>query len=184
MIRRLRPVLAAAALLPLAAAGGAPAAAEEPVVLARSMLEVLAPRSNDIVGVLIDSLDAEGEIHAANVSEDGWAAIEAALADLQAETARLRGPIQVVAEPGDTIFGEETSGLSAADVQAMIDADRAAFDYYVDLMLADFAEMEALIAARDAAGLWAIADVLDVKCNACHERFWYPDWQESDQPAP
>jgi hypothetical protein len=172
-------------LLSLAACGREPARADEPVVLARSMLEVLAPRTNDVNGVLIDALGADGEVDPALVLEDDWAAMDDAVSALLEETvALLERPIQVVAEPGREIFGEETSGLTAADVQAMIEADRASFDAYTQAFLDDVVRMRDSIAARDAATLWGIADKLDLKCEACHSRFWYPNWQEDALPPP
>jgi hypothetical protein len=147
------------------------------------MLEVLAPRTNDIAGVLIDSIDAAGEPVSATISDEGWSAMDAAAASLIAETDALRErPILVVAEPGRKIFGEETSGLTAADVHAMIEADRTTFDYYLDIMRADFVRMRDAIGTRDAATLWAVSWGVDAKCNACHEVFWYPDWEEEAQP--
>ncbi len=185
MDARARIFRPAAALLLLAASATGRAEAEEPVVLARTMLETLAPQSNEIVGVLIDSFGAEGTPDPANLSDEDWVALADALALLREETRVLRErPIQVVADASEKIFGEETSGLSAADVQAMIEADRESFDYYVDLMLADFDRMSDAIASRDPAALWNVAGVLDVKCNACHERFWYPNWQEDALPPP
>lgn len=185
MIPRLRLLAFAAALGSLAVLAPGPTRADEPVVLARSMLEVLAPQTNEIAGILIDALDAEGSSDPAKLSDEEWSAMEAAVERLREEAIALRDrPIQVVAAPQDKIFGEETSGLTAADVQAMIDANRADFDYYVDVMLGDFDRMGAAIAARDAAEVWEISAVLDVKCNACHERFWYPDWLEDATPPP
>jgi hypothetical protein len=184
MVAQRRLVPPVAALLLLAACAREPVGTAEPVVLARSMLEVLAPRTNEIVGVLIDNLDAQGEIDPAKLSEESWAAIEAALASVRAETIALRDrPIRVVAAPGDTIFGEDTGGLSAADVQALIEADRVGFNAYLDAMLADFQRMDGALAARDGATLWELAGALDVTCNACHSRFWYPEWDE-ETPRP
>lgn len=186
MMLRARRFLAAglAAILP-PLLPAARALAQEPVVLAPLMVEVLAPRTNDVVGVLIDALGPDGEIDPARLSDEDWAAVETALGVLREQTATMRGrPIRVVAAPGDAIFGEDGGGLSAADVQAMIDADRAGFDYFVGLMVEDIAQMERLAAARDARALWAVGDVLDVKCNACHERFWYPNWDEDAIPPP
>lgn len=185
MIARLRVVLLAAALTPPAALGAEPAQGQEPVVLARSMLEVWAPETNEVAGVLIDALDADGAPDPSRLSEEGWRTMAAAVERLREEASAIRTrPIQVVAHPDDKIFGEDTSGLTAADVQGLIDSDRDAFDYFVDLMRDDFDQMDAAIAARDAEALWAISAVLDVKCNACHERFWYPDWREDDVPPP
>jgi cytochrome c556 len=182
MVAKARLLSLVAALLVVACALQ-PVEAQEPVVLARSMLEVLAPRTNEIVGVLIDNLGADGEVDPASLSNEEWAAMAAAVASLQEETVALRSrPIQVVAAPGDKIFGEETSGLSAADVQAMIEADRADFDFYTDVFLADVVRMRDAIAARDAPTLWQVADEIDHKCEACHEQFWYPNWEETAQP--
>lgn len=180
MVFMARPLSFAAALLL-----GAPAAAQEPVVLARSMLEVLAPRTNDVVGVLIDNLGADGAVDPASLSAEEWAAMAQAIADLEVETvALLERPIRVVASPGDKIFGEDASGLSAADVQAMIDERRADFDFLTGAFLADVVRMREAVTARDAAALWAVADGVDLKCEACHEQFWYPNWQEDEQPPP
>jgi hypothetical protein len=174
--------LAAALATALVAAA---AAAQEPVVLARSMLEVLAPRTNEVVGVLIDNLGPDGAVDPAALSDQEWSAMAEAVAVLEDETtALLRRPIRVVAAPGDKIFGEETSGLSAADVQAMIDAGRADFDFLTGVFLADVVRMREAIAARDPDALWAVADRIDLKCEACHEQFWYPSWEETAQPPP
>lgn len=111
--------------------------------------------------------------------------MEAAVADLGAELIVLRDrPIEVVAAPGDKIFGEDTGGFSAARVQALIETDPAGFDFYVEVMLDDVVAMRGAIAARDAPMLWEVAGALDAKCNACHQRFWYPEWEEDVQTPP
>lgn len=181
--RRLLALVAALGALTVPATG--PARAQEPKVLARSMLDVIVQRTNEINGVLIDALDADGTPDPARMSDEGWAAMATAVERLRAEASALRSrPIQVVANPGDKIFGEETRGLTAAEVQVMIDANRAEFNVFVDALRSDYDRMDAAIAARDAQAAWAASQSIDGKCDACHERFWYPDWQEGAVPPP
>jgi cytochrome c556 len=178
MSARLRLALLAAAL----ACAAAPAAAQEPVVLAHAMVDVLAPKTNDIQGVLIDAMDAKGEVDSRKLSDRDWATMRAAVAALREEAAVLRDrPIHVVAQSTDKIFGEDRKGgLTAEQVQAGIDANRAAFNAHAAALLADFDRMAAAVDARNGAAMWELAQGLDHKCGACHDQFWYPDWQEDE----
>ena len=75
MAARLRLLAFAAALGSLAMLTPGLARAQEPIVLARSMLEVWAPQTNEVAGVLIDVLDAEGTPDPAKLTDEDWSQV-------------------------------------------------------------------------------------------------------------
>jgi hypothetical protein len=172
-----RTALAAAASLTLVACGqDAAQAPAEPVVLKEAMNEIVT-RQNDLVNVLIEALDDRGEVDPAKLTEERWATIAASTAALRQAGAALRdGEISVVAAPGETIEGEGTPGaLSAAEVQARIDADLDGFRAHAETLAGEFEALAAASEARDAGTLWNSVLDLDPLCAPCHTQYWYPE---------
>lgn len=176
----LRGFLAAATCLPLAACGGSVEEAGEPVVVAHLMEDVYESDSAAVINTLIAAFNNERQVDPANLTESDWTAMEAAVERLRDATIALRdGSVQVVAEPGETIDGEDSPGaLSAADVQARIDADPASFKAHAASMLVQFERMTTAVEIRDTEVMWDAALKLDPECRACHAQFWWPDWYE------
>jgi hypothetical protein len=81
-----------------------------------------------------------------------------------------------VVNDGGKIEGEGNEGsLSAAQVQALIDGDRASFVTYAHGLHDSAVSALNAIDKKDANALLEVGGVIDAACEACHKKFWYPD---------
>jgi hypothetical protein len=155
-------------------------AASESLVLTTSMNEVVTAETQNILNVLIEALNEQAEVDPAKLTDDDWTAMETAAVRLRDEALAMRDrDIQVVAAPGETIDGEDNPGaLSAADVQARIDANPDGFKTHAEVLLAEAERLVTASQERDGATLWDVSLNMDPVCTDCHQQYWYPD------PAP
>jgi hypothetical protein len=78
--------------------------------------------------------------------------------------------------PGQTLEDEGIEGvLSAAEIQARIDADRAQFVQFTHLLHDVSAQMLKAVDARDVQGVFDAGAALYTACESCHMTFWYPN---------
>jgi hypothetical protein len=65
--------------------------------------------------------------------------------------------------------------LTAAQVQALIDSDRASFVTFAHGLHDSTLSVLKAIDAKDANALLEAGGVIDAACEVCHKKFWYPD---------
>ena len=113
---------------------------------------------------LLSDADWRGIAQAARKLHDG-AAIIVANPDLE------------VVRPGTKILDEGTvpEAVTAAQVESYVARDLAGLADHAR-KLSDIAlRIEAVAKARDPATTVKLSEELDNVCEACHQRFWYPD---------
>ena len=137
------------------------------------MLSVVDPAA-DTIWESVATIVTFGNIEERRPSTDEeWEALQHEAVRLVEATNLLLMPGREVARPG---FQSENPGieLEPAEVQALIDEDLATWrrllgDYYQVA-----ATMLSAIEDRDADRLFDAGGPLDVTCERCHQRYWYP----------
>jgi hypothetical protein len=124
-------------------------------------------------------MSAAGTEERAPKTDDDWKAVHRAAVSLVEATNLLIMPGRKVAKPGEK---SENPGieLQPEEIQQVIDGDREDF-YRLARGLYD-AAMPMLKATeeRNAQGIFDAGEALDVACENCHIKYWYP---EGGRPA-
>ena len=120
----------------------------------------------------------DGEARAGILTDEQWSAITMAGRDLH-DGARIiiANPDIEVARPGVKILdeGKVPEAVTAAQVESYVDRDRPGLADQAKQLSAIALQIEAAAKARDAARTVKLSEDLDEVCEACHQRFWYPD---------
>jgi hypothetical protein len=114
----------------------------------------------------------QGEGLVGPATEEGWLAVRHGAVAL-AESANLLIVPGRKAHPADKNVNE--GELSAAEIEALIAANRGAWVAYARAMHAAALEALAAIDARDVDKLLDAGGTLDSSCQGCHKSFWYPN---------
>lgn len=141
-----------------------------------AMKDVIAPQTQVVWDVSNDLMDDDGNPVASRLSDAQWEQIAAAsqrIRDMSLALA-MADPVRAAA-PGVKIDGEgNPEGSTAAQVQGFIDADRATFAEDAKALAASAEALVTAARAKDAARASDVAGTLDQVCEACHQKFWYP----------
>lgn len=141
-----------------------------------AMKDVIAPQTQVVWDVSNNLMDDDGNPVASRLDDAQWEQIAAASQRIRdmSLTLAMAGHVTAAA-PGVKIDGEgNPEGTTAAQVQGFIDADRAAFAEDARVLAASADTLVAAARAKDAAKVSDVAGTLDQVCEACHQRFWYP----------
>ena len=175
-VTRGRPIAAAILVFVVALAGqcsSKPAPVPlTPVVSVRELMEnIVEPTADVIFDSVVTTSSASGVVEIKPTTEDDWVRVQRAAMLLAEATNLLKMPRQV-ASAGD----EDTPGgeLSPAQIQAKVDADRAAFATYADGLRDVAMKGLAVAKAKDVDGLYQVGSDLDKACENCHLEYWYP----------
>ena len=153
----------------------APAVVAGPTVI-EIMTATMTPRSDAIWKVAGDLYDDKGNLDAKKLSDQQWTDMNLAAVAMAASAKTLgeTAGIKVVA-PGGKIQSEGTpDGATAAQVQALIDADPPGFAAFSTQLVTVAEEIAAATAARDAKKTDDAQNRLNDVYMACHVKFWYP----------
>jgi len=182
MSRSMRPVwlLVASVLV----AGGAcarsqPAPPPEPALLntatIRDIMDSMVDPSADYLFEAVSTVaDEHGITEKAPKTAEEWQEVRRRAIQLLEAPNLLIVKGRTVARPEDAAKNPEVE-LQPAQIQALIDADRAAF-----IGLARGLQDAATLAlkasdARNKDALFQAADTIDKACETCHLRYWYPN---------
>ena len=108
-------------------------------------------------------------------TDDEWSAVRANALTLIEATNLLILPGRHVAAPGVSTADADLPGIQPpANIQKLIDADRAAFIELAQGLRA--MGLKALAAAdrRDPQALFDAGGEIDKACEQCHQKYWYP----------
>ena len=137
------------------------------------MLSVVDPAA-DTIWESVATIVTFGNIEERRPSTDEeWEALRHQAVRLVEATNLLLMPGRVVARPG---FRSENPGieLEPEEVQALIDEDLATWYQLLGDYYGVASSMLSAIEARDADRLFDEGGPLDVTCERCHQRYWYP----------
>nr|PZN64463.1 MAG: hypothetical protein DIU62_09830 [Pseudomonadota bacterium] len=159
----------------------APATASSPPIQ-EVMANAFTPQSNQLWEISGKVYDDEGNISAAMLSEEDWAALVKVATEMRAAATGLKDTANLqVAAPGVKLQGEEGPGaLSATQIKALIDALPQEFAAEADRLIEVADGVLAAVQARDAEKLDELSGVLNEVCTSCHTKFWYPEQEAAE----
>ena len=137
------------------------------------MLSLVDPAADAIWESVATIVTHEGVEERRPRTDEDWAALQHEAVRLVEASNLMLIPGRAVARPG---FRSENPGieLEPEEVQALIDEDPASWDQ----LIADFYQVSATMLSavedRDADRLFDAGGPLDVTCERCHQRYWYP----------
>lgn len=163
-------VVATAALALFAATALAQGGA--PLTVRSAMTKRVDPAMLGIWDVTNNAMDEEGQLDAAQLTDEKWASI-AAHADAIAAAARELAAAEtiVAAAPDDLDVGDGQETM--ASVQARIAADTSGFRMHSRLFAEHADKIAAAARAHDAATTGTLVGEMDAVCESCHSVYWY-----------
>lgn len=174
-------VLAAAcgAEPPAADSAGAAAGYRVTATIEEIMRHVIDPAADAIWESVVTEVTAEGVTEYAPESDEEWAALRGQALTLVEATNLLMMPGRRVAAP------ESRSDLPGVDlepeqIEALLAEDRTAWTQFVGGLHASGLSVLEAIDRRDVDALLVAGDGLDLACENCHLRYWYPSLAETD----
>jgi len=163
---------------PAAARQSAPAAVQQndfiPQFTIAEVMEAVVMPAADVVWNAPQFPDEGDEILGPD-TEEGWLAVRHGAVAL-AESANLLIVPGRKAHPADKELNE--GELTAAEIEALIAANRGAWVGWARALHAAALESLAAIDARDGGKLLDAGGTLDSACQGCHKQFWYPNQEQ------
>ena len=185
-----RAVLLAAAAL-LAACTGAAAPSEQPqavgytatATIEELMRHMVDPAADAIWESVVTDVTSEGIVEHVPETEDDWALLRGHALTLVESTNLLLMPGRPVAAAGSR---SEMPGvdLEPEEIEALLAADRVAWTQFAAGLQASGLEVLAAVDGRDVDALLVAGDGLDLACENCHLRYWYPSLADAGETAP
>ena len=149
-------------------------AGDGPAVVYTVMKDVVAPQADRLWDVGNRGMNDDGEPDASQLSAQDWEKLADAAGAMKAAATSLANTDGLTVVPPGVKIGED-GGATAEQVRQYIDSDPAGFALHAT-ELAEVSEGYLQAAAtRDPVKLAAAAERMDVVCEACHARYWYPE---------
>jgi len=107
-------------------------------------------------------------------NDEEWEPVRRSALMLMEATNLLKMPGRKVAQAHEK---SETPGieLEPAEMEEMINKDRAAWNKHADDLYAAVAETLAAINAKDADKVFELGEKIELACETCHKTYWYPN---------
>ena len=154
-----------------------------------SMTHVMQPEAQTIWDISSHAFNAKGDgLDASKLTDVDWIKLAKAgrkmrdRADILADADKIK-----VAAPGETILGQEGSGMvkgppeesrsaaSIQQIQAWIDANPVLFAKRALVLKAAGDKLLKAAHNRDIQGVYEVSAGMDEVCDGCHEKFWGTD---------
>lgn len=143
------------------------------------MRHIVDPAADAIWESVVTEVTRDGVVEHLPVTDEDWALLRGHALTLVESTNLLLMPGRPVAAPGSR---SEMPGvdLEPEEIEALLAADRVAWDAFVGGLHASGLEVLAAVDRRSVDGLLVAGDGLDLACENCHLRYWYPSLAEKD----
>jgi hypothetical protein len=137
------------------------------------MRYMIDPAADSIWNAVVTEVTSAGTTERAPSSDEEWAALRGHAITLIESTNLLLMEGRHVAAPGSR---SDMPGvdLEPEQIEALLSADRDAWAAFVGGLQATGVNVLAAIDAKDVEGLLVTGDELDLACENCHVRYWYP----------
>ena len=137
------------------------------------MRYMIDPAADSIWNAVVTEVTAAGTTERAPASDEEWEALRGHAITLIESTNLLLMQGRRVAVPGSR---SDMPGvdLEPEQIEALLAADRDAWAAFVGGLHTTGVNVLAAIDARDVEGLLVTGDELDLACENCHVRYWYP----------
>ena len=149
-----------------------------PVLSIRELMtHIIDPTADLIFDAAVVDVSSSGTTTTAPVSDEDWLKVERGILTLAEASNLLKMPRPVAPagakeEPADP--GKPPPELPPAEIQGMIDRDRARWNQHADALRTVALASMALVKGRDPEALFKVGGDLDNACEACHLEYWYP----------
>ena len=143
------------------------------------MRHLVDPAADAIWESVVTDVTAEGVVEHVPESDEDWSVLRAQALTLVESSNLLLMPDRPVAAPGSR---SEMPGvdLEPEQIEALLAADRAAWTQFVIGLRASGATVLDAVDRHDVDALLVAGDGLDLACENCHLRYWYPSLAEPD----
>jgi hypothetical protein len=159
--------------------------AEAPALLANATIKdimdsMIDPSADFVFESVATIADEKGVREIAPQTDEEWAEVRRRAVQLLEAPNLLVMEGRAVARPGDkaAVAGIE---LEPAQIQALIDGDRAAFISHARALQDAATVALRAIDAHDKQALFESADTIDQACEGCHLKYWYPNDQKAQE---
>ena len=105
-------------------------------------------------------------------TDEGWKAVRDATLTMAEAANSLMIPGRHAAPASKVAVEGE---LSTAEIDALIESNRPAWNAFAQAMFANAMDTVAAIDQRDANAMIDLGGTLDEVCQGCHQTFWYPN---------
>jgi len=138
---------------------------------------IVDPASDVLFDAVATDITAQGVVEKRPRTDDDWERVEAAAIALVEGPNMIKMPGRRVARPGEKTKSEgpDAPELTAEEIQAKINADRAKFLKYANELQNQAIKALDIVRRKDAEGLFNIGEDIDEACEACHLEYWYPN---------
>ena len=146
------------------------------------MVSIVDPSADVVWDAVQTTVSQDGTVDKVPHTAEEWA-------DLRGGAIRLVEAANLLVMPGRHVAGpgekSETPGieLEPAEMEALVDQDRRAWDERVQAFRAVSLEVLSAVDAKDANKLFDVGDELDTACENCHKQYWYPNEKIPDFPS-
>jgi hypothetical protein len=149
-----------------------------PVLSIRELMtHIIDPTADLIFDAAVVDVSSSGTTTTTPVSDEDWLKVERGILTLTEASNLLKmsrpvAPAGAEEEPADP--GKPPAELPPAEIQGMIDRDRARWNQHADALRTVALASLALVKGRDPEALFKVGGDLDNACEACHLEYWYP----------
>jgi hypothetical protein len=160
-----------------------PAARRPPSPLVGSIKEIMQDMVDPASDVVFESVSFEataaGVVERRPRTDEEWLTIRAS-ALILAEAPNLlkmagRRVVPAIPVPGQENEPPAPGDLLPAEIQRLIDRDRATFNRHAQQLQDAALVVLKAIDARDVDALFESGETLDQACETCHKKYWYPE---------
>jgi hypothetical protein len=145
------------------------------------MRYIIDPAADAVWDAVVIEVGAQGTTEKVPTTDEDWAALRRHAMTLLEGTNLLLMEGRRVAVPGSR---SEMPGvdLEPEEIEALLAADRPAWNQFVGALHASGLVVLDAVDRRDVDALLVAGDQLDLTCENCHLRYWYPGLA-SPEPA-
>jgi hypothetical protein len=151
------------------------AGAYTPTATIKDLMDAIVdPSADDVWNAVSTTVGPEGTNDKVPRTDEEWTAARRGAIRLVEGANLLMMPGRHVARPGEK---SETPGveLEPGEMEALVNADRGAWEKRVQTFHTAGLEMLHAIDARDTVKLCELGSTLDTACENCHRQYWYPN---------
>jgi hypothetical protein len=154
-------------------------AADEPdfipsATIVEVMDSMLMPSAQVLWDAVAVNVTEEGVVKQAPETDEDWQRLRFSAVTLAEATNVLMIPGREVAPPGTESEYPDVE-LGPEQIEALIDADRAAWDAHARVLHETAMQAVRAIDDRDVDALFDVGGAIDAACESCHTQFWYPE---------
>lgn len=157
----------------------APAAPELTAVVSvrELMASLIDPLADNVFEAVAVDVTEQGVVETKPTTDEDWEKIRQGAIALAEGSNLLKIPRPVA--PADDYVSKNPEELPPAEIQAIIDKNRGAWNAFADGLRQQGLAVLEIVEARDTDKLFQAGSDIDRVCESCHLTFWYPGEREA-----